>query len=95
MIQFHSDLPPETLAKALAAIIYGDDFPVSVGVPFRPPEFARGGKEWWELSYGNDHKLYVYEAGSFAFIDRYNVPERLARARSVLTELGVVFNQTP
>jgi hypothetical protein len=91
MIVFKSDIAPEVLATTLSKIVFEPDIPVSKGVPFRADDWITGGREWWELSMNNDTKLDVHENGTFTFRDRYHVKERLARARTCLTELGVEF----
>jgi hypothetical protein len=96
MIDFLSVLPPETIARELAAVIYDRPIPGGLFVPWlanslgdRPEDVDTTiGGYWYELSRANDHKLDVRGGGSFTFRDRYNVPERRQRVLAVLARLG-------
>lgn len=81
MIDFKSDLPIAELAKLLAGVIWESDIP-----PDEP--FERDGH--WELSRGNDHKLYFY-GDFYRFADRYYSPERKKRVLAVLTRMGATI----
>lgn len=82
---------PQQVAEALAPVAYRGH-PVVEGWPLE----VKDGSTWkFELSGGNDYKVYVLDAGwfktTYRFLNRYNVDSVNEAARVILEKLGATI----